>query len=136
MIFAVLVSVVSVSFGVYKNFEAKNNHAFIYEQAYRIIGQIKDADIPTSAKNALTGAALSVLSTPPPVIDLSRSSAANPTPQACSEQKLNQCSVLASDLAAAHAQCTQSKGTGPACTQAQQLTSQITSQDCVACYTP
>jgi hypothetical protein len=136
MIGAVLTSIFSVTFGVYQNFQAKNNHAFIYEQAYKIIGAIQQADIPAYSKAQLTDRALGVLGTPAPVIDLSQSSADAGTSQAaCSDEQKASCSALANDLAGANAACVRSKGASDECPRATGLKSSIISRGCAVCYT-
>ena len=134
MVVAVLISVVSVSFGVYKNFEAKNNHAFIYEQAYKIINKIQNANISSMAKSQLTGAALGVLGTPVPVLDFSQSSASTPISQACTEAKIMQCNGLAAQLAHANASCAKSKGIANDCGLAGEIKSTISARGCFSCY--
>lgn len=134
MIAAVLISVVSVSFGVYKNFEASNNHAFIYQQAYQIINKIQTANIPPATKNQLTASALGVLGTPVPVLDFSQSSAAPIDERACSVAQENSCGSLASQLASANAACSKSKGVAADCVLAGELKSSIVAQGCFVCY--
>src|SRR4030042_1407748 len=75
MIISVLVSVVSVGFGLYKNIEAGNARGYAYEQAYRVLNVVQQANISTAAKAAITNDALETFGTPPPVIELSRSRA-------------------------------------------------------------
>lgn len=136
MIGAVLTSVFSVTFGVYQNFQAKNNHAFIYEQAYKIIGTIQQSDIPVYAKAQLTDRALGVLGAPTPVIDLSQSSAdVGDAQSSCSEEKKAACSALANDLATANDVCIQNKRASPECSHAMTLKAGIVAQGCAVCYT-
>jgi hypothetical protein len=134
MIVAVMVSVVSVGFGAYKNIEAGNARGFAYEQAYRIMGVVRDSGIAPSAKASILDAALSVIAAPPPVLDLSRSSAGSLEPQICSEAQKAQCTALAADLADRNAACAAAKGVGSACAQAEQDKAQITAQQCVVCF--
>lgn len=135
MIFSVLLSVVSLAFGVYKNVEAGNAKGFAYEQAYRIMGVVQKSDISSGAKASILNAALGSLTTPPPVLDLSRSSASVPTTQVCSEQQVAQCGTLAANLAAANTTCSQSKGTASACALIGGLKTEIANQQCVICFT-
>jgi hypothetical protein len=135
MIFAVLISMVSVGFGVYKNIQASNAEAFAYEQAYTIMGIVQDSNIPSGTKATILDAALGALTTPPPVLDLSRSSADAGTPGVCTEEKKSSCATLASELADANAACTRSKGASEDCAVAAQLKSDIVDQGCFVCYT-
>lgn len=135
MIFSVLLSVVSLGFGVYKNIEASNTKGFAYEQAYRILGVVRDANIPATAKASIMDAALGTLATPPPVIDLSRSSAGTLEPEICTVEQKSSCTGAAADLAQANTLCSRSKGTDTtACLRAEQDKSQITAQECVVCF--
>lgn len=134
MIFAVLVSAVSVIFGVYKNIEAGNAKAFAYEQAYRIMGVVRDAQISAPAKADILDAALNALATPEPVIDLSRSSAGTLEPEICTDAQKAVCAEVAGTLADDNTLCTQSKGTDPACSRIADDKSQIDAQGCVACF--
>jgi hypothetical protein len=131
-----MVSVISVGFGFYKNIEAGNNRAFIYETAYGIIGSIQDADIPLQAKSQLTADALLNLGAPPPVIDLSRSSAdVGDDPEACTVRQKQECTALANSLGIENTACAKSnEPTGRACAQAAQTRSAIVSQSCFACF--
>ena len=61
MTVSVLISIVSIGFGVFKNIEAGNNRAFIYEQAYDIIGTIQEANISDQAKTQMTNDAAPLL---------------------------------------------------------------------------
>ncbi len=135
LIFSVFLAVVSLGFGVYKNIQATNAKGFAYEQAYRIMAVVQHADISASSKASIVNAALQALSTPPPVIDLSRSSADVPKSHACTEQKTAQCGALAADLADANAACVRAKNTGPDCVRARADRNQIVASACVACYT-
>lgn len=134
MIFAVLISLFSVGFGVYKNVQASNAKGFAYEQAYRVIGKVQEANIPSAAKASIIDAALGALSTPPPVIDLSRSSAGTIAPQVCTDGQKASCARLATDLAGANAACARSKGASDDCTKAEQMKSGIIEQGCFACF--
>lgn len=135
MIFSVLVSVVSLGFGVYKNIEAGNARGFAYEQAYRVMGAVNDANIAPVAKANILNAALASLSTPPPVIDLSRSSADVTTQeQACTDTQKSVCVGLAGQLAALNATCTKSKGVAIECSKADDVKAGIDAQDCVKCF--
>jgi len=135
MIVAVLVSAFSLAFGAYQNFQARNNHAFIYEQAYKIIGAIQSASIAPSTKAQLTDKALNTLGTPAPVIDLSRSSADVGSSDVCSPTTRAQCAGLATQLATANAVCTKSKGADAACEDIVVFKSQIVGAGCFVCYT-
>lgn len=136
MIISVMVSVFSVGFGFYKNIEAGNNRAFIYEQAYGIIGDIQAADISESEKARLTDEALRGLGAPPPPIDLSQSSAdAGDANGTCSTEKSSRCASLADTLGRENAACTRSKEpTGPICAQAAQSKALILREACFACF--
>lgn len=136
MIISVMISIFSVGFGFFKNIEAGNNRAFIYEQAYEIIGSIQEADIAAGEKARLTDEALKNLGAPPPVIDLSQSSAdiGDDTP-ACSPAKTALCSGLADSLGRENRACAQSNETsGPVCAKAAQTKAAIVSQSCFACF--
>lgn len=136
MIFSVLISVASLSFGVYKNIEAGNAKGFVYEQAYRVIGAVNNASIGPATKADIIDAALGTFGTPPPVIDLSRSSADTPAPApVCSETLINNCVNLAGQLAVLNASCLRSKGVGDACTQASQMKLNIDGLGCLNCFT-
>lgn len=123
MIFAVIISIVSVSFGFYQTIQARNSHAFIYEQAYRIIGAIQNTNLSAGTKAQLSDAALSVLGTPEPVIDLSRSSAdTSTTVQICTTAQRRACTDAASRLAMANNVCAKARGnsrpvTRPTCSR-------------------
>jgi len=137
MVISVLVSVVSVGFGFYKNIEASNNRAFIYEQAYEIIGHIQEANIPVQAKAQLTDDALRGLGAPSPVIDLSRSSAdeGDEVPS-CTPVKRSQCTNRAERLGRENTACVQgNEPTGPACAQAARTRAEIVSEGCFTCFT-
>lgn len=133
MTFAVLVSIVSLGFGVYKNIEAGNAKSFAYDQAYKVMNVIQGAPINDTTKANMLDAALSVIATPPPVIDLSRSSAGIITPSTCDQSTLNQCNQLASDLASSNKACELAKGTGDACQTNTTLKKKIRTQ-CILCY--
>jgi hypothetical protein len=136
MIISVLVSLVSVGFGVYKNIEAGNAKGFAYQQVYRVLGAVDQSSIPSSVKANITEAALGKLSAPPPVIDLSRSSADSGTVQpACPIVQVARCGTLASDLAAANDACLRSKGVSDDCSRATALKESIVTERCVACFT-
>lgn len=136
MIISVMVSVVSVGFGFYKNIEAGNNRAHIYETAYGIIGSIQDSNIPAQTKAQLTDDALRNLTAPPPVIDLSRSSAdVGDDEGACTFEQERECTALADNLAIENQACARSKEpTGPVCAQAARTRTMITSQGCFSCF--
>jgi hypothetical protein len=134
MIVAVLASVASVGFGVYKNIEAGNAKGFAYEQAYRILNVVQNSDTLTPFQRAsITDAALGVISTPEPVIDLSRSSADVGEPTACTPGKVSACTDLAESLAQANRAC--AKNVVGACTQAQELQREVVTEACIACFT-
>jgi hypothetical protein len=135
MIFSVLVSVASLLFGVYKNIEAGNARGFAYEQAYRIMGVVREANIAPAAKANILDTALGMLSAPPPVIDLSRSSADAPAdPQACLESLRVSCIQKAGDLAALNAVCMRSTTNTDACAQASVLKADIDAALCITCF--
>lgn len=134
MIFSVVVSLVSLGFGVYKNIEAGNARGFAYEQAYRVMSAVKTANIGLNAKASIIDAALGSLATPPPVIDLSRSSADAPVPEGtCSETVKTACVRLAGSLAQSNALCAKN-ATSDACAQVDALKNQIDSQSCMTCF--
>lgn len=135
MIFSVLVSVASLLFGVYKNIEAGNARGFAYEQAYRIMGVVREANIGPTVKANILDAALGSLGTPPPVIDLSRSSADAPIdPDACLPSVQAVCISKAGDLARLNALCVQGAGSVEACAQAVAVKADIDAATCVACF--
>ncbi|HTP56849.1 MAG TPA: hypothetical protein VMJ72_01045 [Candidatus Paceibacterota bacterium] len=135
LIFSVLLSIVSVAFGAYKNIEAGNAQGFAYQQTYRVLNTVQQANISGAAKAAIADSALGNLSTPAPVIDLSRSSAASPTTSVCSDQEQATCTSLAAALASANALC--AKTALPAdCTAAQKAKASILTADCISCFTP
>lgn len=136
MIFSVLISVASLGFGVYKNIEAGNAKGFVYEQAYRVIGAVNGASIGPSEKANIIDAALGTLGTPPPVIDLSRSSADTPAQgPVCAETIVSSCVNLAGELASLNAACLRSKGAGDACAQSSQIKLNIDGLGCLNCFT-
>ncbi len=136
MIFSVLVSIGSLGFGVYKNIEAGNARGFAYEQAYRILGVVREANIGPAAKASIVDAALGSLGTPPPVIDLSRSSADAPVePEACSPALMSSCVRMAGELAGLNASCVREGPLSEVCLRADALKSDIDSQSCVTCFT-
>lgn len=136
MIFSVMVSILSLGFGVYKNIEAGNARGFAYEQAYRIMGVVNNSNIGPTAKANILGVALGSLSTPPPVIDLSRSSADAPVPEAaCTETQKTSCIQMATRMASLNATCVTSKGSADACQQADVLRADIDAQSCITCFT-
>lgn len=136
MIISVMISVVSVGFGFYKNIEAGNNRAFIYETAYEIIGSIERANIPPQTKAQLTDDALRNLGTPPPVIDLSRSSAeVGDDTGVCTVAQKSECTRLADALGRENAVCAKSnQPTGPICAQASRTRALIVSEGCFSCF--
>ena len=137
MIFAVLISLVSVGFGVYKNIEAGNAKGFAYEQAYRILGAVQKADISEGAKANIVDAALGGFAAPAPVIDLSRSNAdVGAQQQACTETEKSACTAAAAQLADANSVCIKSNGAADACALAAQLKNNIVVQNCFICFTP
>lgn len=136
MIFSVFISIASLGFGVYKNIEAGNAKGFVYEQAYRIIGAVNESSIGPAAKANIINAALATLGTPPPVIDLSRSSADEPSPApVCLATLSTRCLVLAENLAALNIACIRSNEVGDACTQATQVKTDIQALECTKCFT-
>ena len=136
MVIAVMVSIVSVGFGVFKNIEAGNNRAFIYEQAYDIIGTIQEADIAPNTKIQMTNAALAKIGAPSPVINLSQSSAdVGDDVGACSYEQEQRCALLADSLGRENVACARSKEpTGPVCAQASRTRALIVSENCVVCF--
>lgn len=136
MIISVMVSVVSVGFGFYKNIEAENNRAFIYEQAYEIIGSIQEANIAPQTKAQLTDDALRGLGAPPPVIDLSRSRAdVGDGERVCTPAQEQRCTRLADDLGRENGVCVRSREpTGPLCAQAARTKALIVSEQCFVCF--
>jgi len=133
MIFSVLVSIASLGFGVYKNVEAGNAKGFAYEQAYRVMGVVRDSNISSGQKATILNAALGVISTPPPVIDLSRSSADVGQAPACSPVRVIQCGELSVSLAEQNTACAKAP-TGPACAAATTLKDEIRQTDCITCF--
>ena len=137
MIIAVVISIVSLSFGFYETIQSRSNEAFIYEQAYRIIGTIQDSKLTSSGKAQLTDAALNVLGRPQPVLDLSRSSAdTQSASEICSTSLRNSCTAVAASLAAANQECSKANGASSACDEATAYRSQINELNCLICYTP
>jgi len=135
MIFSVLVSVASLLFGVYKNIEAGNARGFAYEQAYRIMSIVRDANIGPATKATILDAALGKLGTPPPVIDLSRSSADAPVdPDACLPSVEAACITKAGELARLNAVCMQGAGSVEACAQAVTVKADIDAAACIVCF--
>lgn len=135
LIFSVILSIISVAFGAYKNIEAGNAKGFAYEQTYRALNAVQRANISGVAKASITGVVLGGLGTPPPVIDLSRSSAAVPTVGACAAAQQATCADLAAALGAANATC--AKTNKPVdCSAAEQARKDVLSSSCIACYTP
>lgn len=136
MIFSVAISVLSLSFGVYKNIEAGNAKSFVYEQAYRVIGAVNGANIGSTAKASIVDAALGTLGTPPPVIDLNRSSADDPAPgPVCREFLVTSCINTAAQLAVLNASCLRAKGAGADCAYAAELKLNIDGMGCMSCFT-
>ncbi len=135
LIFSVIVSIVSVGFGVYKNIEAGNAKGFAYEQTYRALNVVQQANISSAAKSSIISTVLAGLHTPPPVVDLSRSSAAVPTPTACTAEQRTTCSSLADTLASANVACIKSN-TPADCKAAEQAKRDILTTNCIACFTP
>lgn len=135
MIFSVFISIASLGFGVYKNIEASNAKGYVYQQAYRVMGAVDNAQIGPAAKANILNAALAALGTPPPVIDLSRSSADEPAPApVCLESLTKNCLNLAGQLAALNVSCLRAKSVGDACTQATQVKAQIDTLGCYKCF--
>jgi hypothetical protein len=133
MIFSVLLSTVSVIFGLYKHIEAGNAKGFAYEQAYRIVDTIQQANIGSSAKANLSSAALRQIGQPPPVIDLSRSSADEPSvPSTCTDVQQSACRELAQQLGAVNDACRKAADT--VCVAAVPLTNAVTEQGCTSCF--
>lgn len=132
MIISVLVSVVSVGFGLYKNIEAGNARGYVYDQSYRILNVVQQANISASAKAGIMDAALQEFGTPPPVIDLSRSSADVGDPSACTEEVRTSCAQLADRLAKANAQCRREKTV--ICAAADDVSASIIQQKCFTCF--
>ena len=136
MIFSVLTAVASLGFGAYKTIEARNAKGFAYDQAYRIMDAIQQAPIAPATKADLFDASLDLLATPPPVIDLSRSSADTADVAVCDAQQVAMCGELASQLALANATCQRSKQVADACDVAGMIKKKITDLHCAQCYRP
>jgi hypothetical protein len=132
MIISVLVSVVSVGFGLYKNIEAGNARGYAYEQAYRVLGVVQEANISAAAKTSITTAALGTFGTPPPVIDLSRSRADVGEPGPCTTEVQATCARLAGELAAANASCRREQAA--TCPAADGIKASILAQRCYRCF--
>lgn len=97
LMFSVLLSVVSLLFGIYKNVEAGNARSFAYQQAYEVLAVVAQSNMSPYLKAQITDAALAGIGTPPPVIDVGRSSADTATvPTACSQQEVDACIHAAS----------------------------------------
>ena len=131
VIISVLISVVSVGFGLYKNIEAGNAKGYAYEQAYRVLGVVQQSNIGGSAKASIMSAALGTFGTPPPVIDLSRSSADAGT-ELCNESRRASCASLAVSLANANDTCRIQKSS--TCSPADDLKADILEQGCFVCF--
>lgn len=135
MIFSVLVSVISLMFGVYKNIEASNARGFAYEQAYRVMNIVRDASIGPATKANILSASLAALGTPPPVIDLSRSSAdVLSEPEACSPDVRDACIANAGQLAEANARCAKAGPGSGACSEADALQTELDIESCISCF--
>ena len=134
MIFSVLVSIISLCFGVYKNIEAGNARGFAYEQTYRLLAIVNQSGVSTSAKNDITSSALSSLGTPEPVLNFSDSNASAPVQEVCSEYVKAQCITTAQQVARLNATCAINK-TSEACAQADALRMGSLVQSCVPCFT-
>lgn len=135
MIFSVAVSIVSLIFGVYKNIEAGNARGFAYEQAYRVMSVVQDANIGPATKASILEASLAVLGTPPPVVDLSRSSADAPAdPDACPAALAASCIELAGDLARLNALCVRTGPGTDACLAADVRKEDIDAESCITCF--
>ena len=134
LIFSVLLSIISVAFGAYKNIEAGNAQGFAYDQAYRIIAQIQDSSISQSAKTQLTAHAIASIGTPPSVLDFFRSNAAIVQPTACSASQQAQCTETARLLGAANTACAKQGAGSAECQNAVTLSAGV--RDCVSCFTP
>ncbi|HXK36180.1 MAG TPA: hypothetical protein VJ553_01200 [Candidatus Paceibacterota bacterium] len=132
MIISVLVSVVSVGFGLYKNIEAGNARGYAYEQAYRVLNVVQQANISTAAKAAITNDALETFGTPPPVIDLSRSRADVGESEPCTDDVRVSCASLADRLAEANALCKKEKTVS--CAAADDMKASILQQKCYTCF--
>ena len=108
----------------------------LYEQAYRVIGAVNNESIGPAAKASIVDAALGTFGTPPPVIDLSRSSADTPVQgPVCSEALVSNCVSLAGQLAGLNASCLRGMGVGDACVQASQIKLNIDGLGCLDCFT-
>lgn len=138
MVISVMVSVASLGFGFYKNIEASNARGFAFEQAYRVMGLVEAADIPTSAKAAILSSALDSFDAPPPVIDLTRSRAdVGDDTGACTPAHQASCASLGEQLGRENAACERSREpTGPVCAQAARTRTQITRDGCWQCFAP
>ncbi len=97
LMFSVLLSVVSLVFGVYKNVEARNAKSFAYQQAYEVLAIVAQSNMNPYLKAQITDAALASIGTPPPVIDVGRSSADTATvPAVCPQKEVGACIHAAS----------------------------------------
>ena len=138
MVVSVMVSVVSLGFGFYKNIEANNARGFAFEQAYRVMGLVEEADISDTAKATILSSALESFGAPDPVIDLSRSSAdVGDMSSVCTPAQQVACASLGERLGRENRACALSnEPTGPVCGQAAQTRAQITQDGCWQCFLP
>ena len=138
MVVSVMVSVVSLGFGFYKNIEANNARGFAFEQAYRVMGLVEESDISDSAKATILSSALDSFGAPQPVFDLSRSSAdIGSGAVRCTPLQEFTCASLGEQLGLENAACERSnEPTGPVCAQAAQTRAQITHDGCWQCFIP
>lgn len=131
---SVLMSIVSLMFGVYKNIEAGNAEAFAYEQAYRILGIVNESNIGTTAKASILESALGSFGVPAPVINFSRSSADAPISEgACAEDIVLGCLRTARQIADLNTACAQSKGSSDVCRQAEAV-AELDVLTCMTCF--
>lgn len=136
LIFSVLVSIVSITFGVYKNAEAGNARNFAYEQTYRVLGQISDIAVSAAAKASIVNATLTSLGAPAPIVDFSQSNAQDPNASAtCSRAVRDVCVARAKALSTVNAQCARSDPDSAICQSAATLIHDISQRNCITCFT-
>ncbi len=135
MIFSVLVAILSLCFGVYKNVEAGNAREFAYEQAYRMMGVVGAAPLTSSAKATLLDAATASLGAPAPVLDFSSSSAGAPTSSgSCTVAQRSACIQTAREVARINMTCAQRTTSPEACAQLRAVVPGDAIKSCVVCF--
>jgi len=132
MIISVIVAVASLGFGVYKNIEAGNARGFAYEQAYRIIGQIQEANISQAVKTQMTAQVIASLGAPVSVFDVGRSGAATIPSETCNAGEQSQCLASAQALGEANVACTKLGPGSVECQNAVQLSEEV--RACIKCF--